>query len=147
MTSPPLPPCFWEVLNTPGFIQPDPQGTCNKAGARTAEGSRNLAGVNLMGRWNLQPCRVMGTAGWEEKHSSLLLSSFSNCNFFSMCFLLIVSGMFWVVVSNTVFSFSSLLFGKWSKLTNIFQMGWCNHQLSVLFGWFCYVEIASGSNL
>ena len=37
----------------------------------------------------------------------------------------------WVVVSN-IFYFHSYL-GKWSNLTNIFQMGW-NHQLDHLFG-------------
>ncbi len=45
----------------------------------------------------------------------------------------IVSGRvlsFWVVVSS-IFYFH-LYLGKWSNLTNIFQMGW-NHQLVFLF--------------
>ena len=39
----------------------------------------------------------------------------------------------WVVVSN-IFYFHPYL-GKWSHLTNIFQMGW-NHQLGIVFGIF-----------
>ena len=67
MTSPPLPPCFWEVLNTPGFIQPDPQGTCNKAGARTAEGSRNLAGQAVACGYNkLGQCNIPSLKSWRE---------------------------------------------------------------------------------
>ena len=38
---------------------------------------------------------------------------------------------YWVVVSNILY-FQPYL-GKWSNLTNIFQMGW-NHQLDIYWG-------------
>ena len=43
----------------------------------------------------------------------------------------LLASIYWVVVSN-IFHFHPYL-GKWSKLTNIFQMGW-NHQLVYFFG-------------
>ena len=56
--------------------------------------------------------------------------------------LLLFKMIIWLVVSN-IFYFHPYL-GKWSNLTNIFQMGW-NHQSVISFAFFLNAEFRGGS--
>ena len=127
-----LPPCFWEVWNTPWlcfFSYNRPTRHVQRSWRKNCRRKQKPCRPEFNGPLQFTALQSYGNSRVGRKAQFFIIVLFFELHFFSRCFLLIVSGMFWVVVSN-MFLFPSRFWGNDPSWLMTNQMGW-NHQLDI----------------